>query len=119
MRAAADTESATTAGDDFLAYWESDGRNHFREEEEVLLPACAGALDLDEPVVAKVLTDHVRIRHLADELARSGRPRDGMLQKLAAELEGHVRREERELFPLIERSLPDHELRQLVARLRH
>jgi iron-sulfur cluster repair protein YtfE (RIC family) len=106
-------ESALGARDAFLDYWHRDGREHFQEEEEILLPACAGYLDVRQSIFAEVLTDHVRIRHLAAELGENDRPVVGALHELGLELERHVRREERELFPLIERSLPEDELRRL------
>jgi hemerythrin-like domain-containing protein len=40
-----------------------------------------------------------------------------VFHELGEQLERHVRLEERELFPLIERSLPEAELRQLVNAL--
>ena len=46
----------------FLSYWRSQGREHSREEEEILLPTFAAFADPDAPVVAEVLIDHVRIR---------------------------------------------------------
>src|SRR5438132_14186230 len=81
-------------------------REHFREEEEILLPACAGFVDADLPIIAKVLTDHVRIRHLANTAAGPDSPSVTLVHELGGELERHVRREERELFPLIEQSMP-------------
>ncbi len=110
--------TAAEARDAFTSYWESDGREHFREEEEILLPACVGFIDVDGSIVTKVLTDHLRIRHLADSLAGTDSPPLTALRDLGAQLEQHVRREERELFPLIEASMPDLELRRLVASLR-
>jgi iron-sulfur cluster repair protein YtfE (RIC family) len=68
-------------------------------------------------VVARVLVDHVRIRRLASEVSDALAPVE-LLQQLGHELEQHVRREERELFPLIERCLPEEELRQLAALLK-
>lgn len=114
-RASDATDTNARAG--FVKYWQAEGRAHFREEEEILLPGCAGFVDPDEPIVAKVLTDHVRIRHLADTVGRVDRPALDVLHELGAQLEEHVRREERELFPLIEQSLPDAELRRLVGLL--
>lgn len=115
----ADAGSAGAAREGFLAYWESDGQAHFREEEDILLPACAGVIDPETRVVAKVLTDHVRIRHLAGVVAGSEQPPLETLHELGAQLNDHVRREERELFPLIEASLPESELVRLVGLLSH
>ena len=112
----ADGATAAQAREAFLAYWDADGRAHFREEEEVLLPACAGHLDVEAPLVARVLTDHVTIRHLAGRLAAGDRALD-LVHVLGLRLERHVRHEERELFPEIERVLPDAELETLVDQL--
>jgi hypothetical protein len=62
------------------------------------------------------LIDHVRIRALALE-AGEGAPLE-RLQALGLALEEHVRREERELFALLERALPDAALHALAAALR-
>jgi iron-sulfur cluster repair protein YtfE (RIC family) len=112
-------DAASDAGREFESYWERDGRAHFREEEEILLPACAGFINPDEAIIARILSDHVRIRHLADQLAAQSPPRLELLHELGKSLEEHVRREERELFPMIQGSIPDAELRHLVARLAH
>jgi hemerythrin-like domain-containing protein len=111
--------TATEARDRFIEYWNAEGREHFREEEEVLLPACAGFIDIDHPIIAGVLADHGRIAHLASEVAQGEDPPVRLLHELGIQLERHVRREERDLFPMIERALPDAQLRQLVALLAH
>jgi hemerythrin-like domain-containing protein len=62
------------------------------------------------------LIDHVRIRRLAQEVADDS-PNLDLLHALGTLLEQHVRCEERELFPLIERAVPEHELMRLTALL--
>jgi iron-sulfur cluster repair protein YtfE (RIC family) len=109
----ADEATALDARQHFLDYWNSEGREHFREEEEILLPALARFADLDEPIVARVLVEHVRIRALAEH------PEDvAQLRELGSQLEQHVRREERELFALIERAMPGPDLTKLAERLK-
>lgn len=109
-------ETAAAAREGFLDYWTADGREHFREEEEILLPTFAGFANPDQPVVARVLIEHVLIRHLADDVAADSPPLE-CLHRLGTELEHHIRREERELFPLIEQALPEAELARLAALL--
>jgi iron-sulfur cluster repair protein YtfE (RIC family) len=113
--------TATEARTAFLNYWEGEGRDHFRQEEELLLPTLARFADPDQPVIARVLIDHVRIRRFAAELAvpeSSADPESSaVLHALGDELEQHVRREERELFGLIERAMPEPELVELAKRL--
>ena len=84
-------------------------------DAEVVTLAVAQAMM--EPLVARVLTEHVRIRHLAREIASSEQPPVELLHELGSQLERHVRREERELFPLIEGARPSAELRRLVGLL--
>lgn len=79
-RATDATDTSARAG--FVKYWEAEGRAHLREEEEILLPGCAGFVDPAEPIVAKVLTDHVRIRHLADAVGSIDRPGLDVLHEL-------------------------------------
>jgi hypothetical protein len=59
-RATADTASDGRAA--FVGYWEEHGREHFRLEEEILLPAYAHHGDPHHPLVARALCDHVDIR---------------------------------------------------------
>jgi hypothetical protein len=62
-----------------------------------------------------VLTDHVSIRWRASSVR--GDHSVVALHALGDELNAHVRREERELFALIERVMPEEELVALAARL--
>ena len=110
-------ESATEARAAFMDYWEGHGRAHFRQEEEVLLPAYAEHGDPHHPLVAQVLCDHVAIRCRAGGLAREENPEVGDLHELGARLADHVRLEERELFPLIERAIPQDRLATLASEL--
>ena len=57
----------------FLNFWRAEGRQHFRQEEELLLPAFARRGDPRHPIVARVLTDHVELRGDAAELAEDAR----------------------------------------------
>lgn len=111
----ADPTNAEQARMQFLDYWRVDGQAHFREEEEILLPALARFTDPYQPMVARVLIDHVRIRRLEWDV-RQGADLNA-LHILGGELEGHVRREERELFPFIERTIPEPELAVLAELL--
>jgi hemerythrin-like domain-containing protein len=74
---------------------------HFRKEEETLFPLVA-ALDEARPLVVEAVLDHQRLHALVAELRRSADVRPAM-RDIGELLEAHVRREERELFPLIER----------------
>jgi hypothetical protein len=98
----------------FLAFWNRDGARHFRIEEEVLLPALAVWGDAYEPLVARTLCDHVAIRARIRELRENRDAAIADLHALGEALAAHVRMEERELFPLIERTIPAAELDMLA-----
>lgn len=83
----------------------------------MLLPACARHGDPHHPLVARALCDHVAIRQRMDALARDAPSEVAGLRELGAMLSDHVRLEERELFVVIEQTLPAAELAALAGAL--
>jgi hypothetical protein len=110
-------ETALEARSRFLTHWDEDARTHFRLEEEVLLPAFAGHGDPFHPLVARTLCEHVEIRHRAAALRADEAAPLRTLHELGEALNSHVRGEERELFVLIEDTIPEAELAILVTSL--
>jgi hemerythrin-like domain-containing protein len=111
----ADADTAAQAREAFLSFFERDGARHFRVEEEVLLPAYARHGEPDQPAVVRVLVEHVDLRRRAQDLAGGAEGDVAELRDLGERLEGHIRHEERVLFPMIEEALPAEELEQLAA----
>lgn len=109
--------TAAQVRDAFLDYWRSHGQQHFRSEEEILLPAYAGVGAPGHPLVVRVLVDHLTIRSKAADIAREPEQPPAALQELGVALADHIRVEERELFPLIEDALPAAELALVAAEL--
>lgn len=101
----------------FLTFWDAHGHEHFRLEEDVLLPAFAAHGDPFHPLVARTLCEHVDIRHRATALTRDQTPPLEILHELGAVLAAHVRGEERELFVLIEQAIPAEDLAALAVAL--
>lgn len=99
--------------EDCLHFWDKDGNEHFREEEEILMPAYSRYASIRHEEMIEMLLEHVHIRALYDAI----REREGdlaeNLQKLADALDVHVRREERVIFPMMEKALPEHVLQKL------
>ena len=112
-RATEDTIPAAALA--FLSHWEAEERLHFRAEEEILLPAYAEHGDPRHPAITRMLEDHIRIRRDADLLARQ--PSLPLLHQLGTQLAEHVQLEEQEVFPLIEQTIPDHDLTKRGQRL--
>jgi len=96
------------------AFWNPDGLIHFREEEEILLTAYAQYANVDEiPEIQEMLMEHVNIRALFDCLFRAAEPSLDTIHKLGEMLEKHVRKEERVIFPMIEKALPEDRLQEV------
>ena len=99
------TRADAGAAAGFLAYWREHGSEHFRIEEEILLPAWLDAdRDADVAMATRVLAEHLEIRRLVRALRRDELDAAD-LGELGALVQRHVRFEERELFPLIESGL--------------
>ena len=103
LRLAADGIDAQAESETFLRFFTEDSVRHFREEEERLFPLVVDHAEA-QPLVAKALLEHQQLHAMAARLA-SGEM--APMRDLAVLLEGHVRFEERELFPLIERLVGD------------
>ncbi len=94
-----------------INFWERGGREHFREEEEVLLPEYAKYQPIDIPEIRGLLLEHITIRSLVSEIAE-GAGLDKMLA-LGTLLRDHVRREEQVVFPMVEQGIPPEALVRL------
>lgn len=114
LRHATGQTAAETAAA-FLVHWHSEEQQHFRVEEELLLPTYAAHGDPDHPAVLQMLIDHMLIRRDAARL--TDQPPIGLLHDLGALLSSHVELEEREVFPLVEATIPEPELAELGERL--
>ena len=63
-----------------------------------------------------MLEGHIRIRRDADILARQ--PSLSLVHQLGTQLAEHVQREEQQVLPLIEETIPAHDLATLSQRLK-
>ena len=125
LRRAATGEERTApkeTAEAFLKFWQEETTAHFREEEEVLLPVLArygGGAGWGP--VAQMLAQHAQIRGLVMELSdevRNGVVKPKTLEGLGELLGTHIRLEEREVFPLIEKVLPEEGLAEVASRLK-
>jgi hemerythrin-like domain-containing protein len=101
----------------FVQFWEQKGKLHFRNEEEILLPAYAVHVSLEnDPDVIRMLADHALIRAKAavlSDLLSKDEPVEAVLAELGTILQNHVRLEEDIIFPRFEKTLSESELEQL------
>jgi hemerythrin-like domain-containing protein len=111
----ADAQDADAAGAAFSRFWDLE-RDHFRVEEEILLPHWAAHAEIDVAAVERMLADHLAIRADALRLASGALSLDE-LHTLGTRLHDHVRFEERQLFPMIEAALDDEAMDRLSLAL--
>ena len=105
--AGADPEGRREAARGFLALYGAETVVHFREEEEQVLPLLVGPDGALPAVAERVLREHVRLHALAGRLAAElarGEVAPEALRDAGDLLHDHVRLEEREVFPLVERA---------------
>lgn len=99
----------------FLDHWETEEQEHFRLEEELVLPVYADHSAPQHPAILRTYVDHAEIRRDAVRLAVA--PTLDVAHLLGVRLADHIGFEEHELFPLIEEALTERELRRLGARI--
>jgi hemerythrin-like domain-containing protein len=122
-RAAEAPEGKRAAGvqrqaEKFVRFWHKAGHVHFREEEEVLLPAYARHTRLDrDPEVMRLLADHAEIRaavlQFEQRLFEKAPIEPEELARVGKLLHDHVRLEENEVFPRIEKVLGEKNLNSM------
>ena len=116
-KAGGDPVGVRRTADDFVTFYLGRARHHFREEEELFFAPLVDD-DTGGPLIARAVADHLRIHAQVRNLRRQlsdGDVEGGLLGEIAALLETHVRFEEQELFPLIERMVPEDELQDLAT----
>jgi hemerythrin-like domain-containing protein len=88
--------------EEFAAFFEQHLERHFKAEEEVLFPFMRDSIPESADLIEALLGDHDRLRNFLAPLAgESGLAK--ILFDAGDLLERHIRREERELFPLFEK----------------
>jgi len=103
--------------EDAREFWVPDGYEHFREEEEVLLPAYSEYGDINDSEIVTMLVEHVLIRAGMIKLLEENERDIEKMHELGKLLEQHIRREERIIFPMIEKTLPEDKLEELAPYL--
>jgi hypothetical protein len=107
----ATTATLAQAVNRFLDFWDRQGEHHFVVEEGVVLTALPADDAEWAAATRRVRDEHAEIRSRASALR--GDPVLDAAHGLGALLSAHVRYEERELFPLLERRLSDEALAAL------
>jgi iron-sulfur cluster repair protein YtfE (RIC family) len=86
---------------EFLEFYRNNLVAHFRAEEEVLFPLLRTSLPGSDAMMDDLIHEHEQLRQAASQL-ESGSGLAKLIFDLGDLLERHIRKEERELFPLFE-----------------
>ncbi|MGH7798205.1 MAG: hemerythrin domain-containing protein [Candidatus Binatia bacterium] len=89
---------------EFLEFYQRNLIAHFRAEEEVLFPLLSAAVPESSAIIDELTRQHDEIR-LAMPQLKAGAGLAKLIFDLGDLLERHIRKEERELFPLFEQNL--------------
>ena len=102
-----------------IAFWSAGLLPHFTAESECLLARLVRHRAEDDPIVARLQRDHLRVEALVASMrdARDDAARADALLSFAETLRAHVRWEEESLFPETESTLTAEELDALGADL--
>jgi hemerythrin-like domain-containing protein len=87
---------------EFCEFFQKQLTPHFRAEEESLFPLMREAVPESAPLLDDLLREHEIFRREVEKLS-AGTGLSKLIFDLGDLLERHIRREERELFPLFEK----------------
>jgi hemerythrin-like domain-containing protein len=115
-----DRATRTRAADDFVNFYLGRALHHFREEEELFFPP---AIEHDQarPLVERAVLEHLNIHRLVGLLKRDlvkAEVTPELMAEISEALRLHVRFEEDELFPLIEKLVPLDRLEEVAGHRR-
>lgn len=93
-------------------FWQNHLQPHFREEETLLF------ILSDDPLIARARGEHHQISVLIDSILNGpSAETHRLLPVLADAVDNHIRFEERELFPYLEKQLPETKLETIGKQL--
>ena len=98
------TQGLRIRAEEFREFFDKQLTPHFRAEEEVLFPLMRRAVPESAAVIDELLREHEKFRQAAPGLD-GDRGLSKLIFDLGDLLEIHIRREERELFPLFEQQV--------------
>ena len=113
----AGTEASSFSNDELKeqlqTFWDSGGNDHFREGEALLFSAYAKYASPDQPEIVENLLEHALIRSKVQQLLTQLSISEALMHERGSLLEGRIQKEERVLFPVFKRALPEEELEKL------
>jgi hemerythrin-like domain-containing protein len=100
-----------------ISFYKTELIRHFENEEEILFPAAKNKNAVVDKLIAEIILEHRKMEALIRVLGKTDRF-ENVLDELGHFLEKHIRKEERELFIMIEEVLNEKELETLSTKLK-
>jgi hemerythrin-like domain-containing protein len=94
-----------------IYFWKDHLEKHFQEEESLLFR------EVDDQQCLQAIQEHREIEQLIVSVRDDGASAEQRYQQLADRVERHVRFEERQLFPFLEKSIPEEQLNAIGVKL--
>jgi iron-sulfur cluster repair protein YtfE (RIC family) len=102
---------------EFLEFYQRNLVAHFRAEEEVLFPLLRSLVPPSAAIIDELKRQHDEIRRAMPRL-EAGADLAKLIFDLSDLLERHIRKEERELFPLFERHVAKNQAESVAGELK-
>jgi iron-sulfur cluster repair protein YtfE (RIC family) len=99
-----------------IFFYNTELVKHFQHEEEILFPPAKGRDESLDKLIKEIIAEHKKIKNLVESLKTTNNYED-VLDELGHLLESHIRKEERKLFPEIEKMLSATELEKIATAL--
>lgn len=100
-----------------VLFYSSDLIRHFKDEEEILFPIVKGRNSMVDNLINEIIDEHRKIENLISEIQNTD-DFEKILNEFGILLEKHIRKEERELFNVIEKLLSENELSEIEIKLK-
>ncbi len=96
-----------------LFFWDGHMQKHFNQEEELLFARNNG------PLCELAAQQHLQIIDIITQIKDSANPQKSIFQTLIDLINPHVRLEEREVFPFLEKTLSKEDLEKISETLKN
>ncbi|ADY50704.1 hypothetical protein Pedsa_0118 [Pseudopedobacter saltans DSM 12145] len=96
-----------------LFFWNEHMQKHFNQEEELLFARSSSSL------CELVTQQHLQINGIISQIKDSDNPQKTIFQTLIDRVNQHIRLEEREVFPFLEKTLSKEELEKIGETLKN
>ncbi|HSW55435.1 MAG TPA: hemerythrin domain-containing protein [Ignavibacteriaceae bacterium] len=100
-----------------ISFYKTELIRHFENEEKILFPMSLGKNASIDKLIAEIINEHRKLEALVEEI-RTTAELERVMDELGHLLEKHIRKEERELFVMIEEALNENDLDLLSAKLK-